>query len=97
MSRQPANWSGLVGDDAHRPAVDPAEADEDVARVAGLDLQELVVVEDPRSPVHVIGLVGESGISVSSSRSLGEVVLDRARCGGAGSAAARRSCWAAGS
>ena len=85
---------GLVGDDADRVAVDPAEADDDVRREQRVDLQELAVVEDGFDDlVHVVGLVGESGIRVSSSRSssvTSRVDLDGVR------RAARRSCWAAG-
>jgi hypothetical protein len=36
----------LVGDDADRAALDPAEADEDVRREQRLDLEELAVVDD---------------------------------------------------
>ncbi|SKZ73099.1 Uncharacterised protein [Mycobacteroides abscessus subsp. abscessus] len=48
----------LVGDDADAASVDPAESDEDVGRVIGLNLEELVVVEDASDDlVHVVGLV----------------------------------------
>ena len=39
---------GLVGDDADRAALQAAEADHDVRREAGLNLQEILVVDDPR-------------------------------------------------
>jgi hypothetical protein len=42
MSRTPAMLVGLVGDDADRAPNDPAEADDDVHGVAGLDLQEVL-------------------------------------------------------
>ena len=48
MSRQPANWVGWLATMPTGAAVDPAEPDDDVARVAGLHLEELVVVEDAR-------------------------------------------------
>ena len=38
--------SGLVGDDADRAAQQPAEADHDVGREVGLDLQEIPLVDD---------------------------------------------------
>ena len=37
---------GLVGDDADRAAAEPAEADDDVRREVGVDLEEVAVVED---------------------------------------------------
>ena len=48
----------LVGHDADRLALDPAEADEDVGREQLLDLEELLVVEHRGDHVvHVVGLV----------------------------------------
>ena len=48
----------LVGHDADRAALDPAEADEDVRREQRLHLEELAVVEDVLDDgVHVVGLV----------------------------------------
>ena len=58
MSRRAGELHRLVGHDAHRLPVDPAEADQDVRREQRVDLQELAVVEhvlDDR--VHVVGLV----------------------------------------
>ena len=58
MSETAGELGGLVGDDADAAAVDPAEADDDVGGVLGLDLEELVVVEDaPDDLVHVVRLV----------------------------------------
>ena len=69
----------LVSDDADRAAVDPPEPDDDVLRVSGLHLEELVVVEDPGDHlVHVIRLVRrirDQGVEFVVL--LGEVVLDR--------------------
>ncbi len=49
----------LVGHDAYGRALDAAEADHDVLREAGVDLEELPVVQDAGDhAVHVIGLVG---------------------------------------
>src|ERR1035437_7747275 len=51
MSRQPAKCIGWF-------ATRPAEADHDVRREAGVDLEELAVVEHPGDHfVHVVGLV----------------------------------------
>lgn len=58
MSRQPHELHRLVGDDAHRIALDPAEAGEDVRREQGLGLQELAVVQHMLDRgVHVVRLV----------------------------------------
>ena len=58
MSRQPANWVGWLATMPDRAAVNASEADDDVGRVAGLHLEELVVVEDAGDDlVHVVGLV----------------------------------------
>ena len=52
----------LVGDDADRAALDPAEADHDVLRVQRVHLEELAVVEHVLDdPVHVVRLVGRVG------------------------------------
>jgi hypothetical protein len=49
----------VVGHDAHRAALDPAEADDDVRGEQRLDLEELAVVErlDLDDLVHVVGHV----------------------------------------
>ena len=48
----------LVGDDADRPALDPAEAHDDVRREERLDLEELLVVQHRGDDlVHVVRLV----------------------------------------
>ncbi len=60
----------LVGDDADAAAVDATEADDDVLGALGLDLEELVVVEERRiTSCMSYGWFAESGMSVSSSRS----------------------------
>ena len=52
----------LVRHHAHRPALDPAEADDDVRREQRLHLEELAVVEHVLDDgVHVVGLVGRVG------------------------------------
>ena len=62
MSIAPGEDRRLVGDDADRPAQDPAEADDDVGGVAGLDLQEVAPVDDPADHVaHVVALLGLDG------------------------------------
>lgn len=59
MFRQPHELRRLVGDDAHRAALDPAEAGEDVRREQRLRLEELGVVQDVFDhAVHVVRLVG---------------------------------------
>ena len=72
---------GLVSHDADRPAVDAAEADDDVLRVTRLNFQELVVIENAGDDLmHVVRLVrrvGDQGVQFEVL--LGEVVLDRAR------------------
>ena len=45
MSRRAGELHRLVGDDADRAALDPAEADDDVRREQRLHLEELAVVE----------------------------------------------------
>ncbi len=58
MSRVPAKLHRLVGDDPDGPALDPAEADDDVRREQRLHLEELPAVEDVLDDrVHVVGLV----------------------------------------
>lgn len=58
MSRQPHELHRLVGDDADRIALDPAEAGEDVRREQGLGLQEFTVVQHVLDRgVHVVRLV----------------------------------------
>src|SRR3546814_5170469 len=48
----------LVGDDADRAALDPAEAADDVGGVGGLDLEEIALVDRlPDQLVHIVGLV----------------------------------------
>ena len=52
----------LVGDDADRAALDPAEAADDVRREQRLHLEELAVVDDVLDHgVHVVRLVGRVG------------------------------------
>ena len=59
MSRRAGELHRLVGHDADRAALDPAEADDDVRREQRLHLEELAVVEDVLDDrVHVVGLVG---------------------------------------
>ena len=76
----------LVGHDADRAAVDAAEPDDDVLRVTGLDLEELVVVEDAGDDlVHVVGLVRRvRDQRVQLEVLVGEVVLDGASGAAAG-------------
>ena len=50
----------LVGDDAHRLTGQPAEADDDVPGVVGLDLEEIAVVDD--LPDHLADVVGQVGV-----------------------------------
>ena len=58
MSRQSGEVHRLVGDHADRRAFHAAEADDDVRREAGVDLQELAVVQHAVDHlVHVVGLV----------------------------------------
>jgi hypothetical protein len=57
----------LVGDDADRPAVHAGEADDDVLGEVRLDFEEIALVHDLQDQfLHVVGLVGIVGISVSS-------------------------------
>ncbi len=69
----------LVGDDADAATVDATEADDDVRRAPGLDLEELVVVEDAADDlVHVVRLVRrvrDEGVEFEIL--FGERVLDR--------------------
>jgi hypothetical protein len=49
----------LIGDDAHRPAAEPREADNDVARVVLVDLEKISLVGNGVDQVqHVVRLVG---------------------------------------
>src|SRR3546814_17139958 len=49
----------LVGDDADREALDPAEAEDDDGGVGGLDLEEIALVADvPDQLVTIAGRVG---------------------------------------
>ena len=49
---------GLVGHDPDRPAAEPPEADDEVRREVGLDLEEVPVVEHrPHDVLDVVGLV----------------------------------------
>ena len=74
---------GLVGDDADRPAQDAAEADDDVRRVAGLDLQEVAAVDDPADHVaHVVALLGLDRARSCSARGWGRRCCRAARRGG---------------
>ena len=57
---------GLVRDDADRAPAEPREADDEVLREVGVDLEELAVVDDaPDQLLHVVGLVrarGDEGV-----------------------------------
>ena len=62
MSSVPGELHRLVGDDADRAALDPAEAADDVRREQCLHLQELAVVHHVVDHgVHVVGLVRRVG------------------------------------
>ena len=75
MSRLPGELHRLVGDDADRVALDPAEADDDVRREQRHDLEELLVVEDGGDHlVHVVGLVGAVGDQRVERRSWSVIV-----------------------
>ncbi len=65
----------LVGHDADRAALDPAEADDDVGGEHRLDLEELLLVHDRADDlVHVVGLVrGVRDQRVQRLVELGEV------------------------
>ena len=80
MSRQPAKWVGWLATMPTGWPVDATEPDHDVLGVAGLHLEELVVVEDAGDHlVHVVRLVGrvrDQGVQLEILG--GEVVLDRA-------------------
>ena len=70
MSRQPAKCIGWLATTPTGAPVDPAEADDDVRREAGVHLEELAVVQHVSMTVCMsYGWFGESGISVSSSSS----------------------------
>src|ERR1700710_182418 len=57
MSRQPASTSGWVGPVPPALAVEPREADEDVLRAVGLQLEEIAVVHDLEDQLlHVVRL-----------------------------------------
>ena len=59
MSRRAGEVHRLVGDDADRAALDPAEAADDVRREQRLHLEEVAVVDDVLDDrVHVVRLVG---------------------------------------
>jgi hypothetical protein len=62
----------------NRAALDAAEPDDDVGRIAGLHLEELVIVEDAGDHlVHVVGLVRRiRDQRVELDVLVGEVVLD---------------------
>jgi hypothetical protein len=81
MSRQPANWVGWLATMPTAAAVDATEADDDVHRALGLNLEELVVVQEATDHlVHVVRLVGRvRDQRVQLKVFLGEVVLDGAR------------------
>ena len=78
----------LVRHDADRPTVHSPEADNDVLRVTGLHLEELVIVEDPGDHLmHVVGLIRrirDQGVQFEVL--VGEVVLDCTRVRRRGSA-----------
>ena len=80
MSRQPANWVGWLATMPTGRPLDAAEADDDVRGVAGLHLEELVVVEDAGDDlVHVVRLVRRvRDQRVELEVLVGQVVLDRA-------------------
>ena len=62
MSRQPGQVHRLVGHHADGRALHPAEADHDIRREPGVDLEELAVVEHVGDHlVHVVGLVRRVG------------------------------------
>ncbi len=50
-SRQPPRYARLVGDDADRPAVDAGEADDEVARPARRQLEQLAAVDQVQRDV----------------------------------------------
>ena len=80
MSRQPANWVGwLATMPTGRPSMRPKPTMM-LRRVAGLHLEELVVVEDAGDDlVHVVRLVRRvRDQRVELEVLVGEVVLDRA-------------------
>ena len=59
----------LLGDDPDAPPAQAREPDQDVRRPIRLDLEEVAVVDDaPDDLVHVVGLRGSSGTSVSRGR-----------------------------
>ena len=61
----PAHDHGLVADEAHGPAADPAEAGDDVGGVVGLELKEAVGVRDLADDrAHVVGAAGAVGHDV---------------------------------
>ena len=84
----------LVGDDADRAALDPAEADDDVRREQRLHLEELPVVEDVLDDrVHVVGLVGRvRDERVELEVDVGDLEVGRRRR----TTAPRRGCCSAG-
>ena len=62
MFEHPGEEGGLVADDPDRIAVEPGEAADDVLGEVLVDLEELLVVDDPRDHVaHVVGLGGIVG------------------------------------
>src|SRR5262249_26203043 len=48
----------LIGDDPDRPAAEPSETDDQIGREAGVDFEEIALVEHRADDVeHVVGLV----------------------------------------
>ena len=81
MSRRAGELHRLVGDDADRAALDPAEADDDVRREQRLHLEELAVVEHRLDHgVHVVGLVRRvRDQRVERAVEVGDLEVGRAR------------------
>ena len=56
--QDPGQMLGLIADDAHRVAVEAAQAHHDVGSETLMDLHELLVIDDPVDNVpHVVGPV----------------------------------------
>ena len=59
---RPRQIRRLIGDDAHRAPAETSEADEDVARVVRVHLEEGPIVDDRVNDVeHVVRLIGRRG------------------------------------
>ena len=84
MSSAPALTVGWLATNTDDDAFDPAEADDQVARPAAVDLQESSVVDQPVDDgAHVHGLAGIfRAISASMPSSGSSVRSGRGACGG---------------